>query len=219
MFIKALQDYLDGQMLDGENNNGNNETPPENNNGNKGESNSESNNERKFEWTKEQQDEINRIAAETRREAAEKARRELEAENERKRQQEEEKREQEEAVKRGEFDKVKGALESKLQEAEGKVEALSSENEILRKFYDSTIKAELDDMPDFIKEFDPGEEASIEDRFNWFEKARVQTAKYYEQQGQKPRRPGNRTPKTPSAPNNDDIRQQARRELRRKSPF
>lgn len=163
----------------------------------------------KFEWTPEQQAEINRIAAEERRTAEQSAKAKLEQDLTEKKRQEDEAREREEATKRGEFDKVKSDLESKVVTTEERAKTAEGQVKFLREFVDKTLEREIEELPEVLRKFDPGTDADLQARLNWLETAR-EAAKEIEPTT--PTAPGNRPPKRPSnnAPDREDTKKSLR---------
>lgn len=147
-----------------------------------------------------QQQFINDLVAKERKAAEEKTALRLKAEAEAKAQADKDARERDEAAARGEFDSVRADLESRVTTIEGERDALATEADALRTYFDAQYQAALKDLPDVVTAFKPSDEASFAEKSAWLTKAQEQAAKVAGTQA-----PGNR-PNPNAANGNIDLK-------------
>lgn len=75
------------------------------------------------------------------------------------------------AAKRGEFEALATAREGERDAAIAERDGLKADNDALRAFFDGRVDAALKDLPDALKDFDPGPDAPFAARRAWLEKA------------------------------------------------
>lgn len=75
------------------------------------------------------------------------------------------------AAKRGEFEQLATKREEERNAAMAERDALVAERDQLRAFFDGRVEAALKELPDALKDFDPGPEAPFGQRMAWLEKA------------------------------------------------
>lgn len=131
----------------------------------------------KPEFTPEQQEALNALLARERKDAEERTALRLKQEADAKAKAEQEARDHDNAAARGEFDKVRADLESKVALAEGERDALATEAETLRAYFDGQFQAALADLPEAILAFKPAEDADVSTKTAWLTKAQEQAKK------------------------------------------
>lgn len=124
-----------------------------------------------------QQKAINDMLAKERKDAEEKTALRLKQEAEAKAKAESEAREREEATKRGEFDKVRGELETKVASIEQDRNAVVTERDALRTYFDAEYATAVKDLPDVVTAFKPADDAPFAEKSAWLIKAKEQAAK------------------------------------------
>lgn len=81
------------------------------------------------------------------------------------------KADEEAAAKRGEFEALAAKRERERDEARTERDALRADYDALAKVLAEQIAAGAKDLPDALKDFDPGEDAPLPQRWAWFAKA------------------------------------------------
>jgi hypothetical protein len=166
----------------------------------------------KVQFDGDQAAEVRRIAAKEAREAATKARADERAKIDAERTAAETAAETKKAEERGEFDKVKATLASERDAAATERDTLKADLDVLRPFFDRRLEAALKDLPDAIKAFDPGPDASVPARADWLVKALEQADKL--DVGIKR---GNGPDRAPASERNVDVEREGRTNLARYS--
>ncbi len=115
--------------------------------------------------------------------------------------------EQQRLKEQGEFKQLAEQSAARVKELEPTVEKYSKLTELVS----AQIKAETKDWPKEIKTFDPGDNASVEDRLAWMEKSKPLIEKLTAQA----RQPGNSpNPKPAGDPTQEELKQKEIQRLR-----
>lgn len=115
----------------------------------------------KIEWTKEQQDEINRIAAKERREGAKRAREDRDAEIEEQRKKDAVAAQRTKDQEAGEFEKVKESLQNDAKTASDERDTLKDQRDTLLGLLKADVDATWNDLPEEVKDAYDGEDDDV----------------------------------------------------------
>jgi hypothetical protein len=102
----------------------------------------------------------------------------------------------------GEFEKVRTSVEAERDTIAAERDTIKSENEVLVAYFTADYTAALKDLPDYVKEFVPADDASFATKSEWLTKAKAAAAKYEKAnpRGNGPNpKPGDNKPEIPSA--------------------